>query len=91
MRVNKNVLDTDAQEYYLNQNSEDKFVKEKFIEYAHQEYCMKLLLGFLSESSNVLAMGYGDGVQAEILSKSVKKLTIVEGSKLLTQKAAVNL
>lgn len=87
MRVNKNVLDNDAQEYYLNQNSDDKFVKEKFIEYAHQEYCMTWLSGFLNENTNVLAMGYGDGVQAEILYEACKKLTIVEGSKLLTEKA----
>ncbi len=91
MRVNKKVLDNDAQEYYLNQNSEDKFVKEKFIEYAHQEYCMTWLSSFLNENTNVLAMGYGDGVQAEILYEGCKKLTIVEGSKLLTEKASKNL
>lgn len=91
MRVNKEVLDNDAQEYYLNTNTEDKFVKEKFIEYAHQEYCMKWLAGFLNNNTNVLAMGYGDGVQAKILYDGCKKLTIVEGSKLLTERASVNL
>jgi 2-polyprenyl-3-methyl-5-hydroxy-6-metoxy-1,4-benzoquinol methylase len=91
MRVNKKVLDNDAQEYYLNENKEDKFVKEKFIEYAHQEYCMKWLSGFLDEKTNVLAMGYGDGVQAKILYESCNKLTIVEGSNLLTEKASSDL
>ncbi len=91
MRVNKKVLDNDAQEYYLNTNTEDKFVKEKFIEYAHQEYCMKWLAGFLDHNTNVLAMGYGDGIQAKILYDGCKKLTIVEGSELLTERASANL
>jgi 2-polyprenyl-3-methyl-5-hydroxy-6-metoxy-1,4-benzoquinol methylase len=91
MRVNKNVLDNDAREYYLSQSLEDKFVKEKFIEYAHQEYCMTWLSGFLNEKTNVLAMGYGDGVQAKILYQACKNLTILEGSKLLNELASVTL
>jgi len=57
MRVNKNVLDNDAREYYLSQSLEDKFVKEKFIEYAHQEYCMTWFSGFLNENTNALRYG----------------------------------
>lgn len=91
MRVSYKVLDTDAKEYYLNPNSEDKFVREKFIEYAHQEYCTRWLTGFLNNDTKVLAMGYGDGVQAKVLYDICKQLTIIEGSKLLTEKASLEL
>jgi len=91
MRVTKKVLDNDANQYYLNENKDDKFVKEKFIEFAHQEYCMNWISGFLTKETNVLALGYGDGVQAGLLYEQCNKLSIVEGSKLLTDLACVNL
>ncbi|MBL7932574.1 MAG: class I SAM-dependent methyltransferase [Bacteroidia bacterium] len=91
MQVNTSALDKDAESYYLNEDKGAKFVKEKFIEFAHEEYGTKWILELLNKNSNVLALGYGDGVQLKKISPACHRLTIIEGSKLLTDRAAEDL
>jgi 2-polyprenyl-3-methyl-5-hydroxy-6-metoxy-1,4-benzoquinol methylase len=70
-----------AQNYHLNSDLADKFIED-----ICQEYCCDWLEKLIDYDSNVLELGYGEGITVARLSKKSKNYTILEGSSYLTQK-----
>ncbi len=82
MRVTKIALDKIAADYH----SADA-MKDKHIEDLCQDYTFGWVLKHLRGARAVLEMGYGEGNFTAVLSRHPARLTVIEGSPLLVEKA----
>lgn len=86
--TNRCELDSIAKNVYLNKKIKENRI-EKIVDDEFYKYLVEKLhgLGF-DKDANVLDLGYGEGSFSKRLEKTHKKLTIIEGSKLLAEHAA---
>lgn len=80
------ILERIAEEYHLNDQ-----VPDKFIEDSCQEYCCEWLTSVVSDSDQVIELGYGEGITSAKILHKAKSLSIIEGAPKLAHKARINL
>jgi len=82
MRTNINELDDIAKNYHMNAS-----IQDIHIENICQDFFIEWLLTKIEKNTKVLELGFGDGVVTKSLVSSGSNLTLLEGSKLLFDKA----
>ena len=76
-----NYLDEIASEYH------NIPMKDKFIEDESQVFTLNWINTFIDDGLDVLELGYGEGILTNHLSKLSINLEVLEGSKILVDKA----
>lgn len=80
--VSKDSLNEIANRYHLNDVVDDKQFDSTF-----HYLCFKWVVGALNQGDRVLEMGFGEGNVTNNLLKAKMKVEIVEGAKVLAEKA----
>lgn len=82
MNTSMEHLDRVAAEYHTNES-----ISDIHIENLCQEYFIQWLIRQIPEDARVLELGYGDGLVTAALAKAGCTLTLVEGAKILIDRA----
>ena len=82
MKTSINELDKIARNYHVNEDLSDIH-----IENICQDFFIEWLLTKIKKKSKILELGYGDGIVTKSLASSGSHLTLLEGSKILVDKA----
>jgi len=82
MKTSMERLDRIAMDYHTNAS-----IPDIHIENACQRYFVGWLLGQVPSGSRVLELGYGDGLVTAALASAEAHLTVLEGAKILVEKA----